>query len=177
MLAAGNVPHAFGGATALAFHGIPRYTHDIDINIALPAGDHPRVLDCLASLFPLDDRARAERELMHIAQTRLRWRDVPIDLFFANTPYHDALAQRTHAVEYAGTRLPVVSAEDLIILKAAFNRGKDWLDIENVFRVQQQHLDVPYIRYWLATFSEPDDDRWSKIEGFSQTYQKAPGAE
>jgi len=31
-----GIPHAFGGVIALAYAGTPRYTHDIDMNIALP---------------------------------------------------------------------------------------------------------------------------------------------
>jgi hypothetical protein len=57
----GDMVHAFGGAIALAYWAIPRYTHDVDINIALPGAEHRRVLDALATLFPLPDRAKAER--------------------------------------------------------------------------------------------------------------------
>jgi len=75
-----NIPHAFGGAIALAYWGTPRYTHDVDINIALPADQHKTVLDTLSSIFPIHDREKAERELTHVAQTRLRWGALPVDL-------------------------------------------------------------------------------------------------
>ncbi len=52
-LAEHAIPHAFGGAIALAFYGEPRGTRDLDINIALPPAEHRRVLDALASLFPI----------------------------------------------------------------------------------------------------------------------------
>lgn len=160
-----GIPHAFGGAIALAYAGIPRYTHDVDVNIALPQEQAPRVLDSLSSIFPLIDRAKAERDLRTIAQTRLRWGDLPVDLFFANTPFHEAMATRTREVDYMGSIIPVISAEDLIVCKALFNRPKDWLDIENVFKVRQP-LDADYIRRWLAEFREPDDERLRRIEGF-----------
>lgn len=41
-LGAADVPHAFGGAIALAYWGTPRYTHDVDVNIALPAEESRR---------------------------------------------------------------------------------------------------------------------------------------
>src|SRR5881275_2709406 len=88
-LAAASIPHAFGGAIALAYWATPRYTHDVDINIALPPEEHARVLDALATVLPLRDRQKAERELRAIAQTRLRWETLPVDLFFANTPFHE----------------------------------------------------------------------------------------
>src|SRR5579871_5057089 len=105
-LANANIPHAFGGAIALAYVGIPRYTHDVDVNIALPQEQVPRVLDTLATVFPILDRTKAEREVLSIAQTRLRWGDLPIDLFFANTPFHDSLATRTLMVDFVGTAIP-----------------------------------------------------------------------
>jgi len=160
-----NIPHAFGGAIALAYWGTPRYTHDVDINIALPADQHKTVLDTLSSIFPIHDREKAERELTHVAQTRLRWGALPVDLFFANTPFHEAMATRTREMDYAGTPMPVISAEDLIVCKALFNRGKDWVDIENIFTVQRQ-MDTHYIQRWLREFCEPDDDRISRIEGY-----------
>jgi hypothetical protein len=34
-LSQAEIPHAFGGAIAFAYCGIPRATHDIDVNISL----------------------------------------------------------------------------------------------------------------------------------------------
>ncbi len=157
------IPHAFGGAIALAYWGTPRYTHDVDINIALPADQHRRVLDALSALFPIRDRDKAERELTNISQTRLRWDALPVDLFCANTPFHEAMAIRTREVDYAGTPIPVISAEDLIICKSLFDRPKDWVDINNIFKVQQT-LDEQYLHHWLHEFSEPEDERVTRIE-------------
>lgn len=175
-LAQADLPHAFGGAIALAYSGIPRYTHDVDINIALTQDHGPRVLGALAPVFPILDRAKAEREIHTIAQTRLRWGDLPVDLFFANTPFHDSLATRTRDVDFVGTIIPVISAEDLIVCKALFNRPKDWLDIENIFRVHEQ-LDAQYILRWLNEFREPDDERIRRIDGFIRNFQRIGGTE
>src|SRR6266567_2121837 len=148
-LAAYAIPHAFGGAIALAFYGEPRDTRDLDINIALTPPEHARVLDALAALFLIADRQKAERELTRLTQTRLTWETTGIDLFMADIPYHAAIAARTREVNYVGTQLPIISAEDLVILKAAFNRPKDWIDIENMFQIQGSALDAAYMRRWL----------------------------
>ena len=164
VLAGASIPHGFGGAIALAYWGTPRYTHDVDINIALPSEDHPRVLDALSNAFPLVDRPKAERDITHLAQTRLRWGDVPVDLFFANTPFHDAIAMRTREMLYtADITIPVISAEDLILCKAFFNRPKDWFDIENIFTVQER-VDDAYLHYWLLEFPDSDGERLARID-------------
>ena len=166
----GGVPHAFGGAIALAFCGIPRYTHDIDVNIALRVGQSGRVLDALSSLFPIPERQRVDRAIKRDAQVRLRWGETPVDLFFSDLPFHEAIAARTREVDYVGTRIPVISAEDLIVCKAAYNRGQDWVDIENIVKVHGQRLDQGYLRHWLGTLFPPDDERVRKIEGYIAEY-------
>lgn len=175
-LSAQEIPHGFGGAIALAFYGEPRDTRDIDINIALPPHEHARVLDALAARFPIPDRPSREAELERIAQTRLFWEQTGIDLFMADIPFHDSIAQRTHEVDYVGTRLPIISAEDLIVLKAAFNRPKDWIDIATIIQVQQR-LDEAYLREWLGAFSEPDDERLGRLERLLREAQRESGPE
>ncbi len=165
-----DIPHAFGGAIALAFCGIPRLTSDIDINIALKADQHGRVLDSLSSLFPIQDRARVERQIIQNTQVRLRWDATPIDLFFSDIPFHESVAARSREVDYVGAKIPIISAEDLIICKAAFNRSRDWPDIENIFKVQGQNLDLGYLRYWLDEFFPPEDERIGKIEEYMSDY-------
>jgi hypothetical protein len=36
-----DVPHAFGGALALAYYAEPRATVDIDLNVFVPVADAP----------------------------------------------------------------------------------------------------------------------------------------
>lgn len=171
-----QIPHAFGGAIALAFYSEPRNTRDIDINIALLPAEHARVLDSLSALFVIHDREKSARELSQIAQTRLHWDNTGIDLFFADTPFNDSIAQRTREVDYVGIKLPIISAEDLIILKAAFNRPKDWIDIEAMFEIYPRELDATYLRRWLSEFyTPPDDAPLKRIEGFLRTYGERTG--
>ena len=158
-----RIPHAFGGAVALAYWGVPRATIDLDINVFLSQDERTRVLDSLAPLFPIPNRADAERQLEHAAQVRLRWGTMPVDLFFSNSDFHDAMAGRSRVVDYVGTPIPVLSAEDLILCKAAFNRPKDWLDIETIVAVQQ-HLDEAYLHHWLDAFADPEDERLARVD-------------
>ena len=165
------IPHAFGGAIALAYCSVPRATADIDINVFLPQSDRHRVLDSISIVVPLANRADAERQIEHMAQVRLRWNRIPVDLFFSNSDFHDSMATRAKMVTYRGSLLPVLSAEDLIICKAAFNRPKDWIDIEAIFKVHDGALDAIYLRRWLCEFNQPpDDEPLQRIEAFSRQY-------
>lgn len=80
-LEGGEIPHAFGGAIALAFHTLrPRATSDININIALSVNEAVRVFRAM----PL--RVRWTLQQIRVAQileeVRLRWmRGGSVDLF------------------------------------------------------------------------------------------------
>ena len=44
-----DIPHAFGGAQALAYYGDVRATHDIDVNVFVATSEAPRVLAVLGA--------------------------------------------------------------------------------------------------------------------------------
>ena len=123
-----GVSHAFGGALALAYYTRePRATVDIDVNISVEARDAERVLEGLpdgVEWSPSDlRRVRADE------QVRLWWGRTPIDLFFRASDFHDGVEQRVVVHDFGNTQLPFLSALDLAVFKALFDRPKDWLDI------------------------------------------------
>jgi hypothetical protein len=124
-----GLPHAFGGALALAFCTLdPRATQDIDVNVFVGTD---RVDDVLVGL-PDGVRATAaaRRQLIRDGQARLRWDETPVDLFLSNHPFHDEAEARCRRVPFAGVDdLPVLACEDLAVFKAFFARPKDAVDI------------------------------------------------
>lgn len=137
---AAGIEHAFGGALALAFYTRePRATADIDVNVALHSTDVGRVFEALPAPVvygPLDvDKVRNDD------QVRLWWGRTPIDLFFRASSFHDGVAVRSVRHPFAGTHLPFLSADDLAVFKALFDRPKDWIDIAAM--VESDALDLP----------------------------------
>jgi hypothetical protein len=128
-----EIEHAFGGAIALAYAvPEPRATMDIDINVAVPVERAASVIDAL----PDGVRARAGvlERIAREGQDRLRWGDVPIDLFFPQHRFHAVVASRTLLEPFRDTAIPVITPTDLTVFKALFNRRKDWPDIESMLR-------------------------------------------
>jgi hypothetical protein len=126
-----GIPHAFGGALALAYYAEPRTTVDIDLNVFVGldrAGDVARALRPLGvDALPLEGDAPTRD-----GQVRCRWGRTPIDLFFAYDALHDAMRARASSVPFGADAIPILAAEHLVVCKAVFNRPKDWLDIEQV---------------------------------------------
>jgi hypothetical protein len=141
-LEAAGVPHAFGGALALAFcTAEPRGTQDIDVNVFLSPDEVDRLLVALPDGATVAD---GDRELLaRDAQARLWWDQTPVDVFLANHPFHDhAEADRRH-VAFAGIdRLPVLACQDLAVFKAFFARPKDVVDVATMVALGSVDLDA-----------------------------------
>jgi len=146
-LQGGKIPHAIGGALALAYYAEPRATIDIDLNVFVPTASYPSVIEALAPLgIKVDDldQDALERD----GQCRLWWGDNPVDLFFAYDEIHEEMRKETRKVPFADTSLPILSPEHLAICKAMFDRPKDWIDIEQML-VATDDLDIAEIERQL----------------------------
>jgi hypothetical protein len=130
-LSAAKVPHAFGGALALAWcTERARGTVDIDCNIFVGSDETAAVAAALPK-----EVAWTETDLTVLArdgQIRLFWGPTPIDLFLNTTDFHEQASLRTNVQSFAGEDVPFLSCTDLAVFKAFFNRTKDWADIEEM---------------------------------------------
>ncbi|MEX0847076.1 MAG: nucleotidyl transferase AbiEii/AbiGii toxin family protein [Ilumatobacteraceae bacterium] len=127
-LDAAQVPWAFGGAFALAYATEePRGTRDIDVNVFVATEHAAGVFAALPRSVGHGeaDVSAAERD----GQVRLWWDDTPVDIFFAESPFHHDVDRRCRVVPFAGRTVRILSAEDLAVFKAMFDRPKDWVDI------------------------------------------------
>jgi hypothetical protein len=159
-LDAAKIPHAIGGALALAYYAEPRATIDIDVNVFLPTDRWPDVRDAL-SLLGVNvqtDPAALARD----GQVRLWWDRNAVDLFFSYDPFHDDMHRAARRVPFADTNIPILSPEHLAVCKAMFDRPKDWLDIEQIL-VATSPVDPPEIEAWLETMVGEHDQRLARF--------------
>lgn len=159
-----DVPHAFGGAQALAYYGSIRATHDIDVNVFLPVSEVDRVFEVLGGLGVDVANPGLKRLAERDEQVRIRWDATPIDLFFAYDPLHQSSMRRRRRVDFYGDPIHVLSAEDLIVYKATFDREKDWRDIASIVFACERPLDYDYVRGWLARIDGPEAHRCARLE-------------
>ena len=163
MLAAAGIPHAVGGALALGFYAAPRGTSDVDLNIFVDADDPHAALDVLKAggveVDPTAARTIAARGDLFVEHGGCR-----LDLFFSSIPMQHRAAQRTRQVDLLGTSVPILSAEDLVVLKLLFNRHKDIVDIEHLIAAVGRELDRAYIRSVLIECVGEDDLRMATLE-------------
>lgn len=159
-LAASELPHAFGGALALAWcTQRARGTIDIDVNVLVPAEDWQRALAALPSEVTVtrNDRKILRRD----SQVRVWWGRTPLDLFLNSTEFHRGIEQRVRWETFGGTSVPFLSCFDLAVFKAFFNRTKDWADLEEMAHAKT--LDAKRVAATLIEFLDADDERVQRL--------------
>ena len=157
-----RVPHAFGGALALAYYAEPRATIDIDLNVFVPVQQFSDVAVPL-SLLGVSIADPSIAELVQLdGQARVMWDATPIDLFFAYDPFHDAAAAARTLVPFGDGTIPVLAADHLIVCKAIFNRPKDWIDIEAIL-LGDARIDTAEVLRWVGRVAGDEDPRYNRI--------------
>ena len=160
-LARRRIPHAFGGAIALAYWTLdPRATSDIDVNVFLPASGAVKALRALPPEVAQPD-GTAET-IAREGQVRLWWDETPVDLFFDTVAVHAAAARHRRRVPFAGTQIPVLGPEELAVFKAMFDRTRDWADIEAMLAAET--LDLDAVRETLETMLAANDHRFARLD-------------
>ncbi len=146
-LDAAGIHHAFGGAIAFGYcTDEPRATIDLDVNVFVPVSSVKEVIDALPEGVKVEDDSQAEA--LKRGQLRLWWDETAVDLFFSYHTFHDQAASRIRTVPFEDTEIPVLDCTDLVVLKAIFDRTKDWADIEAA--ADSNSIDAREAERWLS---------------------------
>ena len=156
-----RVPYFIGGSLASAVHGVVRATMDVDIVADLRL-EHVEPLVRI-----LGDAFYADAEMMRAAVRRRRSFNLihletmfKVDVFVRKErPFDQAQFERrvlqTMTTDPERTAY-VASAEDTILAKLEWYRmggqtsDRQWRDVQDVLKVQEARLDLPYLRHWAA---------------------------
>jgi hypothetical protein len=165
------MPHAFGGALALAYYATPRATIDIDLNVFVGVERADEVLALIEALGAEPLRAKERAQLRRDEQVRLYWDTTPLDLFFSYDALHESCQARRRRVPFgAGDWIHVLAAEDLLIFKVLFDRDKDWRDVEELIYATSGELDVAYAKGWLERILGGRDTRHRRLGEVLERY-------
>jgi len=160
-LEAAGMPHAFGGALALAWcTARARGTIDIDVNVFAGVAESRKVVDALPDGVACDDAQLTALE--RDGQVRLWWNQTPVDLFLDTTPFHEGVLTRRRWERFGGTDVPFLACQDIAVFKAFFNRTKDWADLEEMRDAGT--LDVARVIGVLVEYLGVDDERIRKLD-------------
>jgi len=126
------------GGYAVAFHGFPRNTGDLDIWIRATVDNAPRVERAVRDFgFPIDASARAAL-LQPDAILRMGYPPMRIELLTQVSGLDfDACRSRAVVIALDDAKVPVLGLDDLIVNKRAAGRPKDLLDLIELERIRR----------------------------------------
>ena len=133
LLLAHKVEFLVVGAYAMAAHGFPRATADIDIFVK-PSGENAkRIFQTLAEFgAPLENVSPSDFEIPGIIlQIGVKPRRIDLLTEIAGLSFDEANEDR-NIVDIEGLSIPVISKSKLITNKMATGRAQDRLDAENL---------------------------------------------
>jgi hypothetical protein len=159
-----RIPHAFGGAIALAYYAEPRATVDVDLNVFVPPSRFGRVAERLDALGADVTGPTLAQVVERDGQVRVMWDSTPVDLFFAYDPFHDAAGRAVRRVPFAGTTIPILAPEHLVVCKVVFDRPRDWVDIDALLAAGT-HVDAAEVLRWVGRVAGDTDRRYERIAG------------
>jgi hypothetical protein len=140
------------GAVALGAWGRPRTTHDLDFLVLVKEEHYPKLIAALSSSdIKIDQRGldanpmAKGRVTRFISSAHPRY---PLDLIYVRDPQESAAVERRQTVALHGLLLPVVSPEDLILLKLKAGRPTDFDDVIGIVKNPRLQLDLAYLWSW-----------------------------
>ena len=161
---AAGLPHAFGGALALAWcTGNGRATIDIDVNVFVSTDSTSELAAALPTGVACGDKD--VEALARDGQARLDWQGTPLDIFLDTTKIHREAARCVRWEQFAGRRLPFLSCFHVALFKAFFNRTKDWADLEAMRDAGT--LPVDRVRGALIHYLGEDDERLAALSALA----------
>lgn len=157
-----NLEFCLAGGWAASILGTARTTIDIDIIITMKETRKDFIVSILEDSFQLIQSHDSEMKFKNISIWRnilsLRGKNNPfvLDLIIADSEYLENIVKNSVEIDYEDTVIPVVSVEDLIILKLISFRKQDQLDIENLLN-SGHSLDWNYLDEKISQFNLDKD--------------------
>lgn len=144
-----GLPFMIVGAYAVAAHGLPRSTNDLDFVIHAPFEQRGLVADLLKRHAVADVHERIDPQWgKRLAGTLPS--GLVLEIFFTPaSQVHDREFDRRVFVPIRGEDLPFLSAEDLVLRKLVnmrLRRGSDYDDVVSVLATQGAGIDISYLR-------------------------------
>lgn len=141
--------YVFGAQAALIW-GRPRLTTDVDVTVECRVATRELVDALDRSGFSLRaDGTDAFIEATRVVPLEHRASGLALDVVLAGPGLEELFLERAVSIDVAGTVVPFISAEDLVVTKLLAGREKDIDDVRGVLAERGSVLDVSLIRTTL----------------------------
>jgi hypothetical protein len=148
-----RIPYLVYGGIAFPFWGRVVATDDVDIVVNVSEADADRLLGAFrASGFYLPPSAETTFVVDTWIAASTGGRDV--DIALGTTQFDFQALERAVRVQVFGRKIPIPTAEDLILYKLVAHRRKDLAHVEDIITRQGKKLELSYLRRWAQEIAE-----------------------
>jgi hypothetical protein len=146
--------YVFGAQAALVW-GRPRLTTDVDVTVkcSVSTDQLVRALDTRGFSLRIDATETFVRTT-RVVPCEHRASGLALDVVLAGPGLEDLFLERAVPIDVAGTVVPFISPEDLIVTKLLAGRAKDIEDVRGVLSARGSALDITQIRTTLGLLED-----------------------
>jgi len=148
-----GISFALAGGFAFSIHIIPRATTDIDFMIFTLSGLE-QIKESLKSIFPdiIAHRNPLKGGIFNV------WRFVALEndeetvidiLVSDDSDFAESALKRINFLEFNNQKIPVLSLEDIYVMKKKSTRYQDIHDCKMIEDIKGESLDRAYIEEWI----------------------------
>jgi hypothetical protein len=154
--------YALGGAIALGYWGQPRGTMDVDLTLFLSIDQPSVVVWELQEIGCEVQSARAIASLQEHGFCTATFSSCRVDIFVPTIPFYEQAKARRRRVQLGDQQVLIWDAETLSVFKMMFFRPRDFIDLQQVLRMQGSHFDREWVHEQLLEIYGSRDPRLSK---------------
>jgi uncharacterized nucleotidyltransferase DUF6036 len=138
-----HVQYALVGGLASSIRGQTRVTADVDMVLAIDVTRALALLESVAGskFMPLFADAAEVVEKSFILPLRHRATGVKLDLAIGLSGFEQQAISRAQILDIGGISVPVITAEDLLVMKVLAGRPQDVQDAAGIVQAQSRNLD------------------------------------
>ena len=144
--------YALAGGLAYGALVEPRATTDVDLLILLDQPGPEEIAALFSSVFdsvvphpgPMDFKGLSIWRVVGIRGGK----EVIVELLLAQSDFLRQALARKRIVDFLGLALPIITLEDLVILKAMAGRLQDLADLEKIKQRSELRINWDYVKAW-----------------------------
>jgi hypothetical protein len=148
-----HADYALAGGWAYSALVEPRATTDIDLLIMLPDASEETIGRLFSPLFDSVVPHSRPMRFQHLSIWRVvviqHEQDIVVDLLMADSDFLRGALGRKQRIDFQGQTVPILTIEDLVLLKTLAGRLQDLADLEKIKQRQAElQVDWNYIEFW-----------------------------
>jgi predicted nucleotidyltransferase len=147
-----DIDYALAGGLAFSALVEPRATMDIDLIVMIKENQLNDFKNQLKHEF---GSIITHNEPMQFKLAKI-WRTINViediemifDFIFAESEFYKNTIRRAFEIEFFGSKIKVITLEDLILLKNCANRTQDLADLDKIYQTYGEEIDGEYLKKW-----------------------------